>query len=260
MKIVVIGGSGLIGNRVVDRLQKAGHEVVAASPRSGVNAVTGEGLANALAGASVVVDVSNSPFWEEAAVREFFEKSTGNLLQAEAAAGVRHHVALSVVGAERLTDSGYMKAKVVQESLIKPSKIPYTILRATQFMEFVEGIAASFTIGNVARVPTAGIQPVAADDVAAMLADIAVEQPVNGTLELAGPEPYALDDLVRQFFQTTGVSKQVVTDDDSRYFGERLKRGTLLPGDGARLGSVRLSEWMSSSITAVAAASGAEHA
>jgi uncharacterized protein YbjT (DUF2867 family) len=157
---------------------------------------------------------------------------------------VKHHVALSVVGAERLTDSGYMKAKVVQESLIKSSPIPYTILRATQFMEFVEGIATSFTNGDIARVPTAGIQPVAADDVAAMLADIAVEQPVNGTLELGGPEPFAMDELVRQFFRETGVTKQVITDEESRYYGERLKQGTLLPGDGARLGKERLSKWL----------------
>jgi uncharacterized protein YbjT (DUF2867 family) len=244
MKIVVIGGSGLIGSRLVDRLRKAGHEVVAASPRSGVNAVTGEGLETALTGANVVVDVSNAPSWEDQAVREFFEKSTGNLLKQEAASGVKHHVALSVVGAERLTESGYMKAKIVQETLIKPSKIPYTILRATQFMEFVEGIANSFTNGDVARVPTAGIQPVAADDVAAMLADVAVEQPVNGTLELAGPEPFKLDDLVRQFFQATGVTKQVVTDDESRYYGERLQRSTLLPGPEARLGKERLAKWI----------------
>jgi uncharacterized protein YbjT (DUF2867 family) len=244
MKIVVIGGSGLIGTRLVDRLKKAGHNVVAASPRTGVNAVTGEGLQAALAGADVVVDVSNSPSWEEQAVREFFEKSTGNLLQAEAAAGVKHHIVLSVVGAERLTDSGYMKAKVAQESLIKASPVPYTILRATQFLEFVEGIATSFTTGDVARVPTAGIQPVAADDVAAMLADIAVEQPVNGMLEFGGPEAYAMDDLVRRYFQATGVAREVVTDDESRYYGERLQKKTLLPGAGARLGWVTFERWI----------------
>jgi len=244
MKIVVIGGSGLIGSRVVARLRDAGHEVVAASPKSGANSVTGEGLAAALDGAGAVVDVSNSPSWEEQAVREFFEKSTRNLLQSELAAGVKHHVALSVVGAERLTDSGYMKAKVVQESLIKTSPVPYTILRATQFLEFVEGIATSFTAGDVARVPTAGIQPVAADDVAALLADIAVEQPVNGTLELGGPEPFAMDDLVRRYFEATGVTRQIVTDDEARYFGERLQKKTLLPGPGARLGRFTLEKWM----------------
>ncbi|QDT54379.1 NmrA-like family protein [Caulifigura coniformis] len=244
MKIVVIGGSGLIGSRLVKRLQKAGHEVLAASPRSGVNAVTGEGLADALHGASVVVDVSNAPSWEEQAVREFFEKSTGNLLTAEGAAGVKHHVVLSVVGAERLVDSGYMKAKVAQESLIKASPIPYTILRATQFMEFVQGIAESFAVGETIRVPTAGIQPVAADDVAAMLADIAVEQPVNGTLELGGPQPFAMDDLVRQYFQSVGLARNVVTDDESRYFGERLQQKSLLPEANARLGKITFKKWV----------------
>ena len=247
MKIVVIGGSGLIGSRLVTLLRTSGHEVVSASPRTGVNAFTGEGLAGVMAGADVVVDVSNAPSWEEQAVRDFFDRSTRNLLKEEAVAGVKHHVALSIVGAERLTDSGYMKAKVVQESLIKSSPVPYTILRATQFMEFIQGIADSFTTGDVARVPTAGIQPVAADDVAAMLADLAVEQPANGTLELGGPEPFAMDALVRQYFEATGLDRQVVTDDESRYYGERLQKKTLVPAAGARRGAVPLEEWIARS-------------
>jgi uncharacterized protein YbjT (DUF2867 family) len=249
MKIVVIGGTGLIGSRLVKLLSERGHEVLAASPRSGVNAVTGEGLKQALQGAQVVVDVSNSPSWEEQAVRQFFETSTGNLLAAEAAAGVKHHVALSVVGAERLEDSGYMRAKIAQESLIKAGKVPYTILRATQFFEFVDGIAASCTVGETARMTPALIQPIAADDVAAALADVALGTPVNGTIELGGPEVFPMDQLVRKYFAGRGDSRQVITDDSARYYGELLKERTLVAGNGARLGATRFGEWLSQSVT-----------
>ncbi len=199
MKIVVIGGSGLIGTKLVNNLRQHGHEVVAASPSSGVNTLTGEGLAEALAGAQVVVDVANSPSFEDKAVLEFFETSGRNLLAAEAAAGVGHHVALSVVGTDRLLASGYFRAKMAQENLIKASKIPYTIVRATQFFEFVGGIAQSATDGQTVRLPPALMQPIVSDDVAAALADVAVEEPLNGTVELAGPEPIRMDELVRRF-------------------------------------------------------------
>src|SRR5213595_1088050 len=199
MKIVVIGGSGLIGKKVVMNLCQHGHEVVAASPSSGVNTVTGEGLAQALAGAQVVVDVANAPSWEDNAVLEFFETSGRNLLAAEATAGVGHHVALSVVGTERLLASGYLRAKMAQENLIKASPIPYTIVRATQFFEFVSAIAQSATEGQTVRLPPAMMQPIVSDDVAAALADIAVEQPLNNTVEVAGPDPIRMDELVRQF-------------------------------------------------------------
>src|SRR5467141_1072364 len=197
MKIIVIGGTGLIGTKVVKNLRDKGHEVVAASPSLGVNTVTGEGLAQALAGAQVVVDVANAPSWEDKAVLEFFETSGRNLLAAEAAAGVGHHVALSVVGTDRLLASGYFRAKMAQENLIKSSPVPYTIVRATQFFEFVRGIAQSATDGQTVRLSPALVQPIVSDDVAAALADIAVEEPVNGTVELAGPEPIRLDALVR---------------------------------------------------------------
>ena len=201
MKIVVIGGSGLIGKKLVNNLRQQGHEVVAASPSSGVNTLTGEGLAEALTGAEVVVDVANSPSWEDKAVMEFFETSGRNLLAAEAAASVRHHVALSVVGTERLLASGYFRAKMAQENLIKASRIPYTIVRATQFFEFVGGIAESATDGQTVRLPPALMQPIASDDVAAALADIAVQEPLNGTVEVAGPEPIRMDELVRRFLE-----------------------------------------------------------
>src|SRR5882672_5377497 len=199
MKIVVIGGSGLIGKKVVTNLRQHGHEVVAASPSSGVNTVTGEGLAQALAGAQVVVDVANAPSWEDNAVLAFFETSGRNLLAAEAAAGVAHHVALSVVGTERLLGSGYFRAKMAQEGLIKASKIPYTIVRATQFFEFVGGFAQSATDGQTVRLSSALMQPIVSDDVAAVMAEVAVEEPLNGTIDLAGPEPIRMDELVRQY-------------------------------------------------------------
>src|SRR5881296_737347 len=203
MKIVVIGGTGLIGTKLVNNLRQRGHEVVAASPSSGVNTFTGEGLAEVLTGAQVVVDVANAPSWEDKAVLEFFETSTRNLLAAEVAAGVRHHVALSVVGTERLLQSGFFRAKMAQEDLINASKFPYTIVRSTQFFEFVNGIAQSATDGQTVRLSPALVQPIVSDDVADALADIAVGEPVNGTVELAGPEPIPLDELVRRFLSAT---------------------------------------------------------
>src|SRR5499433_1582475 len=207
MKIVVIGGTGLIGSKTIPILRQGGHEVLAASPSSGVNTITGEGLAQALADAQVVVDVANAPSWEDKAVLEFFETSGRNLLAAEAAAGVGHHVALSVVGTDRLLASGYFRAKMAQENLIKASSIPYTIVRATQFFEFVGGIAQAATEGQTVRVPPALMQPIAADDVAAGVADVAVAAPLNGMLDLAGPEPIRQDDLVRQFLKATGDAR-----------------------------------------------------
>src|SRR5882672_9293440 len=219
MKIVVIGGTGLIGKKVVMNLRQHGHEVLAASPSSGVNTVTGEGLAPALAGAQVVVDVANAPSWEDNAVLAFFETSGRKLLAAEAAAGVGHHVALSVVGTDRLLASGYFRAKLAQEKLIKASPIPYTIVRATQFFEFVGGIAQLSTEGQTVRLPSAMMQPIAADDVAAILADIAVGEPLNGMVELAGPEPIRQDDLVRQFLNAIGDARTVITDHKALYYG-----------------------------------------
>jgi uncharacterized protein YbjT (DUF2867 family) len=247
MKIVVIGGSGLIGTKLVRNLRQHGHEVVAASPSSGVNTLTGEGLAKALAGAQVVVDVANSPSFEDAAVLKFFETSGRNLLAAEAAAGVRHHVALSVVGADRLPDSGYMRAKVAQEGLIRSAGIPYTILRATQFFEFVGAIAGSSAGGNTVRLPPALMQPVAAEDVAAALTDLAMNKPVNGTVEVAGPEPIRMDELVRRFLAATRDTRQVTTDAQARYFGAALDDRSLTPGAKPRLGRTRFEDWLSQS-------------
>src|SRR3979411_2179214 len=212
MKIVVIGGSGLIGSKLVTMLREHGHEAVAASPKSGVNTLTGEGLAEALKGASVVVDVTNSPSWEDAAVLTFFETSTRNQLAYEAAAGVKHHVALSVVGTERLLASGFFRAKMAQENLIKASSIPYTIVRATQFFEFVGGIAQAATEGQTVRVPAAMMQPIASDDVAAGVVDVALAEPLNSTIELAGPEPIRQDEVARQFLSETGGSRADTAD------------------------------------------------
>jgi uncharacterized protein YbjT (DUF2867 family) len=248
MKIVVIGGSGLIGKKVVNDLRQRGHEVEAASPSSGVNALTGEGLARAFAGAAVVVDVSNSPSFADAAVLEFFETSTRNLLAAERDAGVGHHVALSVVGADRLSDSGYMRAKVAQEGLIAASKVPYTIVRATQFFEFVGAIAQSATEGNTVRLPPALMQPILSDDVASTLAEIAVGEPLNGTVELAGPEPIRQDELVRQFLIANRDAREVITDVHARYFGTELNDQSLTPGANPRLGPTRFADWLTRSI------------
>ena len=245
MKIVVIGGSGLIGKKVVTNLRQHGHEVVAASPSSGVNTVTGEGLAQALAGAQVVVDVANAPLWEDKAVLEFFETSGRNLLAAEAAAGVGHHVALSVVGTDRLLASGYFRAKMAQEKLIKASPIPYTIVRATQFFEFVGGIAQSATEGQTVRLPPVLMQPIAADDVAAAVADVALTEPLNGTFELSGPERIRQDDFVRQFLTATGDARTVITDPKALYYGIAVNDQSLTPGDNPRLGSTRFTDWLS---------------
>src|SRR6516165_5132142 len=219
MKIVVIGGSGLIGTKLVENLRQHGHEVVAASPSSGVNTITGEGLAKALTGAQVVVDVANAPSWEDTAVLDFFETSGRNLLAAEAAAGVRHHVALSVVGTDRLLASGYFRAKMAQENLIKASKIPFTIVRATQFFEFVGGIAQSATEGQTIRLPPVRMQPILSDDIAAELANVAEAEPLNEVVDLAGPEPIRMDELVRRFLRANHDPRQVITDADARYFG-----------------------------------------
>jgi uncharacterized protein YbjT (DUF2867 family) len=243
-KIVVIGGSGLIGKNVVKILRDQGREVLAASPSSGVNTVTGEGLAEALAGAEVVVDVANAPVWEDKAVLEFFEKSGHNLLAAEAAAGVKHHVALSVVGTERLLDSGYFRAKMAQENLIKASPVPYTIVRATQFFEFVGGIAQSATEGQTVRLPSALYQPMAASDVAAFVAEAAVAQPVNGIIEVAGPEPMGLDESVRIYLKANPDSRTVTTDANAKYFGIAVNDQSLRPGSHPRLGPTRFEDWL----------------
>lgn len=248
MKIVVIGGSGLIGSKVVKNLLQRGHEVVAASPSTGVNTITGEGLAEALVGAQVVVDVANAPSWEDQAVLEFFEKSGRNLLAAEAAAGVGHHVALSVVGTERLLASGYFRAKLAQENLIKASSIPFTIVRATQFFEFVGSIAQFATEGATVRLPSALMQPILSDDVAGALADIALGEPINGMVELAGPEPIRQDELVRQFLSATGDARKVITDVHARYYGIEVNDQSLVPGDNPRLGPTRFEDWLSHSL------------
>ncbi len=247
MKIVVIGGSGLIGSKLVKKLRQLGHEIVAASPASGVNSITGEGLAEALAGAQVVVDVTNSPSWEDKAVMEFFVTSTRNQLAAEAAAGVGHHVALSVVGTDRLLASGYFRAKIAQEDMIKASGVPYTILRSTQFFEFVGGIAQEATDGQTVRLPSALMQPIVSDDVAAALADIALGAPVNGTVEVAGPEPIRLDELVRRYLSANKDARQVITDPRARYYGLEVNDQSLTPGDNPRIGPTRYEDWLSHS-------------
>jgi len=248
MKIVVIGGSGLIGKKLVNKLRQLDHEVVAASPSSGVNSITGEGLAEALAGAQAVVDVTNSPSWEDKAVLEFFETSTRNLLAAEVAAGVRHHVALSVVGTERLLQSGFFRAKMAQEDLIKASKFPYTIVRSTQFFEFVNGIAQSATDGQTVRLSPALVQPIVSDDVADALAEVTLGAPVNGTIEIAGPERLRLDELIRRFLSAKQDARQVVADVHARYFGLELNDQSLTPGDNPRIGPTRFEDWLSRSI------------
>ena len=245
MKIVVIGGTGRIGSKLVKKLREHGQEVVAASPTSGVNTLTGEGLADALKGASVAVDVTNSPSWEDAAVLKFFETSTRNLLDYEAAAGVGHHVALSVVGTERLLESGFFRAKIAQENMIKASSIPYSIVRATQFFEFVEKIADISTESNKVRLPPALFQPMAADDVASALAGIAISSPVNGTVEIGGPEQFHLDELVRRDLAARKDPREVVSDPQARYFGIAVSEKTLVPDDNARLEETRFEDWLS---------------
>ena len=243
MKIVVIGGTGLIGSKTVAILRQRGHDVVAAAPESGVNIITGDGVKEALAGAQVVVDLANSPSFEDKAVLEFFETSEGNLLSAEAAAGVRHHVALSIVAIDR-TDNGYFRAKVAQERLIVACGIPYTIVRATQFLEFLRGIADSSAVGNTVRVPPVMFQPIAADDVAALVAEAALAAPRNGIVEIAGPERGPFNEIIARYLQAVGDPRPVVSDPDARYWGGRVEERSLVPLGEARLGRIGLDEWL----------------
>jgi uncharacterized protein YbjT (DUF2867 family) len=245
MKIVVIGGSGLIGTKLVNRLREKGHEVVAASPNTGVNTITGEGLAKALAGAQVVVDLANSPSFEDKAALEFFETAGRNLLAAEATAGVGHHLALSVVGADRLPASGYLRAKMAQENLIEASGIPYTIVRSTQFLEFIGRIVESGVDGDAIRLSPALLQPIASDDVADAMADAALGAPVNGMIEIAGPEAWPLDKLARKFLNAKGDRREVIADVHAPYYGTELDDRSLTPGDHPRLGSIRFEDWLS---------------
>jgi uncharacterized protein YbjT (DUF2867 family) len=244
MKIVVIGGTGLIGSKLVNKLREQGHEAVTAAPNTGVNTLTGEGLPEVLKGAAVVVDVSNSPDWEDAAVLKFFETSTRNLLSHEAPAGVGHHVALSVVGTERMLDSGYFRAKIVQEDLIRASSIPYSIVRATQFYEFFKGIADFSTDGNKVCLPHVLFQPMAADDVASGVGRVAVGAPVNGIVEIGGPEKSYLDEFIRRGLAARKDPREVVADPQGSYYGIKVQEGTLIPGDDAKLGKIRLEEWL----------------
>lgn len=250
MKIVVVGGTGLIGNKLVKLLRSQGHDVVPASPKTGFNSITGQGVAEALAGAQVVVDVTNSPSWEDKAVLEFFETSTRNLLAAEAETGVGHHIALSIVGCDRLPDGGYMRAKVAQENLIKSSPIPYTIVRATQFFEFVGAIADSATDADkkTVHMPSALFQPILSDDVVSALAKVVVGKPLNGTVDLAGPEARPFDEIVRQYLIARNDPRTVVRDDKARYYGSALEKGSLVPAEHARplLGPTHFAEWLGS--------------
>jgi uncharacterized protein YbjT (DUF2867 family) len=244
MKIVIIGGTGLVGSKLVSKLREHGHQAVPASPDTGVNTLTGQGLAEVLAGANVVVDVSNAPSFEDAAVLTFFATSTRNLLAAEAAAGVSHHIALSVVGTERLTESGYFRAKIAQENLIRSSSIPYSIVHATQFFEFIKSIADAATKDGTVRLAPVLIQPMAADDVAKAVVRISVGSPINGTVEVTGPQRFRLDELVREGLRARHDAREVVSDPEARYFGAKLAERTLLPGDGARIGETRFEDWL----------------
>jgi uncharacterized protein YbjT (DUF2867 family) len=246
MKIVVIGGTGLIGTKLVNNLRERGHEVVAASPKSGVDTFSGKGVAEAVTGAQVVVDLANAPQWDDKAVLEFFETAGRNLLTAEAPAGVRHHIALSIVGADRSPDSGYLRAKVAQENVIKTSKVPFTIVRSTQFFEFVKGIAQSATEGQTVRLSPGLMQPIAADDVAAILTDVALAQPTNGTVTIAGPDPIRMDEFVRRFLTATKDPRKLTTDAHAKYFGAELNDQSLVPGpgDNPRLGQTHYDDWL----------------
>jgi uncharacterized protein YbjT (DUF2867 family) len=244
MKIVAIGGTGLIGSKLVNKLREHGHETVAAAPNTGVNTVTGEGLAEVLKGASVVVDVSNAPDWEDAAVLKFFETSTRNLLTYEAAAGVEHHVALSVVGTDRLSESGYFRAKIAQEKLIRESSIPYSIVQATQFFEFLKGLADISMVDGEVHLPHVLFQPMAADDVASGVGTIAEGQPVNGIVEIGGPEQFRVDELVQRRLASLKDSREVIADPNARYAGAKLSEKTLVPGENARLGETRFETWL----------------
>src|SRR5213082_520001 len=244
MKIVVIDGTGLIGSKTVAILRQRGHEVIAASPKGGINTITGEGLAEALACAQVVVDLANAPSWEDKAVLEFFQTSGRNLLAAEAAAGVRHHIALSIVGTDRTPDNGYFRAKVAQEKLIETSGIPYTIIRSTQFLEFLGGIAASSADGNMVRLSPGLFQPIAADDVAAIVADVELAAPRNGIVEIAGPERAPFNEIVARYLKALGDPRVVVSDPEARYWGGRVEERSLVPLGEARLGRIDLGEWL----------------
>lgn len=249
MKIVVIGGTGLIGSKLIPKLTAHGHEAVAAAPNTGVNTITGEGLAEVLAGASVVIDVSNSPSFEDEAVMKFFETSTRNLLAFEAAAGVTHHVALSVVGTDRLTESGYFRAKIAQEKLIEESSIPYSIVHATQFFEFIKSIADAATVGNTVSLAPVLIQPMAAEDVASAVGRVATGSPINGMVEVAGPEQFRLDEFIRQGLAARNDPREVVVDANARYFGARLEERTLVPDRDAQFGKTYLRDWFRQSVT-----------
>ena len=244
MKIVVIGGTGLIGSKTVEILRQGGHEVVAASPKSGINSITGEGLQEAMAGAKVVIDLANSPSFEDKAVLEFFETSGRNLHAAEAAAGVRHHVALSIVGTDRTPDNGYFRAKVAQEKLIEAAGIPHTIIRATQFLEFLGAIAASSADGNKVRLSPGLFQPIAADDVAAIVADVALAAPRNGIVEIAGPERAPFNEIIARYLKAVGDPREVVSDPEARYWGGLVEERSLVPLGEARLGRIGLDEWL----------------
>ena len=256
MKIVVIGGTGLIGSKVVTKLNERGYEAVAASPNSGVNTLTGEGLAEVLEGASVVVDVSNSPSFEDGPVMEFFTTSTRNLLSYEAAAGVGHHVALSIVGADLLPDSGYMRAKVAQEKLIKESAIPYSIVRATQFFEFFERIADSATEGNTVRLPPVAFQPIAAEDVANAVTKVAMDSPLNGTVEIAGPDKFRFDKFISRGLSARKDPREVIADPHARYFGTELSESSLVPTGDTQLGETHFEDWLNRSAQSSAVAKG----
>jgi uncharacterized protein YbjT (DUF2867 family) len=248
MKIVVIGGTGLIGSKLVEKLRAGGNEPLAAAPNTGVDTITGAGLAEALEGAEVVVDVANAPAWDDAAVMDFFRTSSQNVLAAEAAAGVKHHVALSVVGADRLPGSGYMRAKLAQEELVKAGPVPYTILRATQFFEFIGRIADSAADGGTVRLAPVLVQPESADDVAAALADVAVDEPVNGIVELGGPEQFRLDELARRVLRVNDDPRPVTADAHARYYGAELDDQSLTPGGSARIAPTRFEDWLAQSV------------
>jgi len=255
MKIVVIGGTGLIGSKLVTKLKASGHEAVASAPNTGVNTLTGEGLAEVLKGAQVVVDVSNSPSFEDVAVMNFFQTSTRNLLSYEAAAGVGHHVALSIVGSERLPDSGYLRAKVEQEKLIKEGSIPYSIIHSTQFFEFVKRIADEATTGNSVHMPPVLFQPIASDDVVSALFEVATSSPLNGAIEIAGPEAFRFDELIRLQLRTLNDAREVVADPQARYFGTELSERSIVPGDSAQLGETRFGDWLKRSVVPAKSAS-----
>jgi uncharacterized protein YbjT (DUF2867 family) len=250
VKIVINGGTGLIGSKTVARLRSAGHEVVAGSPQTGLNSITGDGLAEAMAGAQVIVDLSNSPSFEDAAVLEFFRKSTGNLIAAAKANGVQHYVALSIVGTGRLPSSGYFRAKVAQEELIKNSGIPYTIVHSTQFFEFLAAMVKSWELGNKVGVPSALIQPIASDDVADVMAEVALSSPRNGILEISGPERFHIRDLVAQYLAATGASWSVETSADARYFGANLEETSLVSDNNPRLGKINFDGWFAANAKA----------